>query len=130
VSSCRSTSHGDVKESGFDTSVITFRENEGKEWHVVEIIQRLACFLKERWQDVPPTSMYKSKAKALDLFTNETSVLEFRRLYSVIKEVITLPEYIQHQFSLGGVIKKRKLGKVNGVKTLDSEIFPKCAEQL
>jgi hypothetical protein len=48
--------------------------------------------------------MYKSKAKALDLFTNETSVLEFRRLYSVIKEVVTLPEYIQHQFSQGIVI--------------------------
>jgi hypothetical protein len=107
-----------LKESGFDTSFIAFRENESKEWHVVEIIQRLACFLKERWQEVPPTSMYKSKTKALGLYVNETSSMEFRRLYSVINDVVTLPEYIQHQLSQGGVIENKKLGKVRGVKVL------------
>jgi hypothetical protein len=94
-----------LKESGFDTSLIAFRENESKEWHVIEIIQRLACFLKERWQEVPPTSMYKSKTKALGLYVNEASSVEFRRLYSVINEVVTLPEYIQHQLSQGELLK-------------------------
>ena len=107
-----------LKASGFDTSLIAFRENESKEWHVVEIIQRLACFLKERWQEVPPTNMYKSKNKALGLYVNEASSVEFRRLYSVINEVVTLPEYIQHQLSQGGVIENKKLGRVRGVKVL------------
>jgi hypothetical protein len=30
----------------FDVSHITFRENEGKDWQGLEIIQRLSCFLK------------------------------------------------------------------------------------
>lgn len=110
-----------LKSAGFDTSVITFRENELKEWHVVEIIQRMACFLKERWQEVPPTSMYKSKTKALDLYANDTSCVEFRRLYSVITDVITLPEYIQHQLSQGGVIENKKLGKMRGVRTIKNK---------
>src|SRR3984893_4078943 len=107
-----------LKASGFDTSLIAFRENESKEWHVVEIIQRLACFLKERWQEVPPTNMYKSKNKALGLYVNEASSVEFRRLYSVINAVVTLPEYVQHQLSQGGVIENKKLGRVRGVKVL------------
>jgi hypothetical protein len=44
--------------------------------------------------------------------------VEFRRLYSVINEVVTLPEYIQHQLSQGGVIENKKLGRVRGVKVL------------
>ena len=107
-----------LKESGFDITVVAFRENESKEWNIVEIIRRLACFLKERWQEVPPTSMYKSGNKALGLYVNESSCVEFRRLYSVIKEVVTLPEYIQHQLSQGGVTENKKLGNVRGVKVL------------
>src|ERR1700730_12065617 len=107
-----------LKESGFDVSLVAFRENESKEWNIVEIIRRLACFLKERWQEVPPTSMYKSGNKALGLYVNESSCVEFRRLYSVIKEVVTLPESIQHQLSQGGVVENKKLGNVRGVKGL------------
>jgi hypothetical protein len=107
-----------LKESGFDISVVAFRENKSKEWNIVEIIRRLACFLKERWQEVPPTSMYKSGNKALGLYVNESSCVEFRRLYSVIKEVVTLPEYIQHELSQGGVTENKKLGNVRGVKVL------------
>jgi hypothetical protein len=107
-----------LKDSGFDISLIAFRENESKEWNVVEIIRRLACFLKERWQEVPPTSMYKSGNKALGLYVNESSCVEFRRLYSVIKDVVTLPEYIQHQLSQGGVIENKKLGNVRRVRVL------------
>src|SRR5207245_249888 len=58
-----------LSKAGFDTSLIAFRENEEKEWHVIEIIQRLACFLKDRWQLTQPASMYKSKATALALYT-------------------------------------------------------------
>ena len=105
-----------LKESGFDPSLIAFRENENKDWHVVEIIQRLACFLKDRWIEVHPTNMYKSKTKALALYINGQTREEFRRLYGIIKDVITLPEYIQSQLSQGGVIEGVKLGRVRGVK--------------
>jgi AIPR protein len=67
-----------LKRSGFDVSLIAFRENEEKEWDIREIIQRMACFLKDRWKSVQPASMYRSKGKALDLFTNETTREEFR----------------------------------------------------
>jgi hypothetical protein len=105
-----------LRESKFDTSLVAFRENENKEWHVVEIIQRLACFLKERWSEVHPTSMYKSKTKALALYINEQSRGEFRRLYGIIRGIVTLPEYIQGQLSQGGAIEGMKLGRVRGVK--------------
>lgn len=52
-----------LSKAGFDLSTIAFRENEEKAWTVMEIIQRMACFLKERWQLTQPASMYKSKGK-------------------------------------------------------------------
>jgi AIPR protein len=107
-----------LKGSGFDTSLVAFRENETAEWHIVEIIQRLACFLRDRWQEIPPTSMYKSRIKALGLYITEQSRTEFRRLYGLINEIVTLPEYIQSQLSQGEGIERMKLGKVRGVKTL------------
>jgi NTP pyrophosphatase (non-canonical NTP hydrolase) len=107
-----------LKKSGFDVSLIAFRENEEKEWDIREIIQRMACFLKDRWKSVQPASMYRSKGKALDLFTNETTREEFRKLYDVVADIITLPEFIQSEFSRGDSIKNRKFGKVRAVKTL------------
>ena len=50
-----------------------------KEWDVREIVQRLACFLKERWKTTQPASMYRSKGKALDLYTNEATHEEFEK---------------------------------------------------
>src|SRR5262249_55195249 len=38
-----------LSKAGFDIDLIAFRENEEKAWTVLEIIQRMACFLKERW---------------------------------------------------------------------------------
>src|SRR5579875_754680 len=107
-----------LRKGGFDVSLVAFRENEEKEWDVREILQRMACFLKERWKSIQPTSMYKSKGKALDLYTNESTREEFRKLYSVIYDVVTLPEYIQSQFSVGDAVKGRKFGKLRAVKTL------------
>ena len=39
-----------LTNAGFDTSLVAFRENEEREWDVREIIQRMACFLKDRWK--------------------------------------------------------------------------------
>jgi len=103
---------GALKKSGFDVSLIAFRENEDKEWDIREIIQRMACFLKDRWKSTQPANMYKSKGKALDLFTNETTRDEFRKLYDVVGDIITLPEYVQSQFSQGDAVKGRRFGKL------------------
>lgn len=105
-------------KQGFDPDKVSWRENEDREWHVVEIVQRLACFLKERWVSMQPVAMYKSKTKALQLYANTESRREFTLLFDVIQDIITLPEYIQAQFSLGEVLKGRKLGKLEGVRKL------------
>jgi hypothetical protein len=107
-----------LRQAGFVLDTIAFRENEEKEWHVVEIIQRMACFLRDRWQVTQPASMYKSKAKALDLYTGESSRMEFEKLYDVIRDVITLPEFIQAEFSLGNVLEGRRFGGLKAVKKL------------
>ena len=103
---------------GFDISQIAFRENEDFEWDVREVVQRLACFLKDRWKSTQPASMYKSKGKALDLYTNDQSRGEFERLYDVAAVALTLPEFIESEFSRGEVIKGAKFGKVRAVRSL------------
>jgi hypothetical protein len=67
---------------------------EDKQWHVTEIIQRLACFLKDRWKITPPSSIYRSKDKALQLFVNDDKD-EFKKLYPIIKDVVTFPEFMR-----------------------------------
>jgi hypothetical protein len=110
-----------LSDAGFDVNLISFRENEEKEWDVREVIQRMACFLKERWKFTQPTSMYRSKGKALDLYTNDATRPEFRKLYGVIRDVVTLPEFIQSQFSQGDVLKGKRFGGLRAVKTLRKE---------
>lgn len=112
-----------LQRGGFDPSVVAFRENEDKEWDVRDIVQRLACFLKERWKTTQPASMYRSKGKALDLYTNETSHDEFKKLYDVAADVVTLPEFVQSEFSKD-TGKGRKFGKVRAVKTLKKPLTP------
>lgn len=108
-----------LTKSGFDTTLIAFRENEEeKEWDIREIVQRMACFLKDRWKFTQPTSMYRSKGKALDLFTSDATRPEFEKLYNVIRDVITLPEYVQSQFSQGDSTKGKRFGGLRAVKTL------------
>jgi hypothetical protein len=108
-----------LEVGGFDTKLIAFRENENKPWEVLEVIQRLACFLKARWQQagIPPTRMYRSKTEALDLYLGKDSRKEFQQLYAVINDVLTLPELIQSKLS---VLEDRRPGKVVGVKKLDA----------
>jgi hypothetical protein len=112
-----------LQKQGFDPNLIAFRENEEKEWDVREVIQRMACFLKDRWKTTQPASMYRSKGKALDLYTNEASHGEFTKLYDVAADVITLPEFIQSEFSKD-TGKGRKFGKLRGVKTLKKPLTP------
>lgn len=107
-----------LQNDGFDVSLIAFRENEEKEWHVREVIQRLACFLKDRWKTAQPSQMYRSKGKALELFTNEGSRDEFRRLYDVIADVVTLPEFVQSEFSRGDAVSGKRFGGLRAVKPL------------
>jgi hypothetical protein len=103
--------------------VVAFRENEDKEWDVRDIVQRLACFLKERWKTTQPASMYRSKGKALDLYTSEATHHEFKKLYDVAADVVTLPEFIQSEFSKDAG-KGRKFGRLRGVKTLKKPQTP------
>ncbi len=107
-----------LSQSGFDVSLVAFRENEDKEWDIREIVQRLACFLKERWKFTQPTSMYRSKGKALDLFTNDITGPDFEKLYDVIRDVITLPEFVESQFSRGSATQGKRFGGLRAVKTL------------
>ncbi len=107
-----------LKKQDFDINLVAFRENEDKDWHVIEIIQRLACFLKDRWQETQPASLYKSKSKALELYTNDSTREEFRKLYDVIVDVITFPEFIQSELSKGDLVEARKFGKLRAVKSL------------
>jgi hypothetical protein len=106
-----------LTSKGFDTNLIAFRENEEKDWEVREVVQRLGCFLKDRWKSTQPTQMYRSKGKALELFTSDASSPEFERLYDVIVDVLTLPEYIQSEFSRAET-KGRKFGALRAVKKL------------
>lgn len=112
-----------LQKGCFDPSVVAFRENEDKEWDVRDVVQRLACFLKERWKTTQPASMYRSKGKALDLYTNEGTHDEFKRLYDVAADVVTLPEFIQSEFSKD-TGKGRKFGKLRAVKTLKKPLTP------
>lgn len=107
-----------LSDAGFDINLVAFRENEEKEWDIREIVQRMACFLKDRWKFTQPTSMYRSKGKALDLFTNDISRPDFEKLYTVIRDVITLPEFVQSQFSQADIIKGKRFGGLRAVRKL------------
>lgn len=108
-----------LRQGGFDLSLVAFTENEDdREWNVREVIQRMSCFLKDRWMNVQPTNMYKSRGKALDLYANPTTRVEFEKLYPVIADVITLPEFIESEFSIGEASKNKRFGKLKSVRSL------------
>lgn len=107
-----------LQKGGFDTSLVAFRENEEREWDIREVVQRMACFLKDRWKNTQPASMYRSKGKALDLYTNDSTRNEFKKLFDVARDVITFPEFIQSEFSQGASVKGKRFGGLRAVKTL------------
>jgi hypothetical protein len=65
--------------------------------------------------------MYRSKGKALDLYTGEVTRPEFRKLYDVVADIVTLPEFIQSEFSRGDILKGKRFGGLRAVKTLKRE---------
>jgi hypothetical protein len=101
-----------LARSGFDLSLVAFRENENNEWNIEEILQRMACFLQSKWKVAQPVQIYKSKAKALDLYIDKETRKEFQRLYGVILDVIAFPEFIQSELSVGGHIQRRSIGQL------------------
>ena len=108
-----------LKKAGFDTDLIAFKENESeKYWDIREILRCLACFLKDRWQYTHPKDMYKSRHKALALFKDPGRRSEFQRLYDVVLDIITLPEFIQAELGSGKILQGRKFGKSKLVKPL------------
>lgn len=116
-----------LEASRFDINAVAFRENEDKEWQVTEIIQRMACFLKDRWKIIPPSSMYRSKDKALKLFIEDAND-DFKKLFPIIREVITFPEFIQA--SLSEHLEGRRVGKVKGIKKTKKQYRRECTEYL
>lgn len=106
-----------LRKADFDLNLVAFRENEeGKEWHILEILQRMACFLRERWQVTQPVQVYKSKGKALEMYQSDRD--EFRKLYGIIRDIITLPDYIESQLSSSDQVQKRSLSQLKCVKVL------------
>lgn len=82
------------------------------------MVHRMTCFLKERWRSSQPTQMYKSKGKALDLYTSPATHDEFVRLDDVIVDVVTMPEFIQAEFSERFAGNGKKFGKMSCTKLL------------
>ena len=62
--------------------------------------------------------MYRSKGKALDLFTSDLTRPDFEKLYDVVRDVITLPEFIQSQFSQGDIVEGKRFGGLRAVRNL------------
>jgi hypothetical protein len=60
--------------------------------------------------------MYRSKGRTLELFSSEDGQREFKRLYSVVRDVLTLPEYVQHAF--GETLRGKRFGGLRAVRTL------------
>jgi len=88
-----------LDESGFPLELVATTENENKEWDIFEIIQRMSMFLPERWHAHQPVQSYKSKNKAIKLYLDDETRHEFEELYGVVRDIVTLPEFIESQFS-------------------------------
>jgi hypothetical protein len=109
----------DILSTGhFDISNISFRENDVGTWDVRDILQRLACFLKDKPALGP--QLYKSKGKALKMYIDPKGREDFLALADVMIDVIFLPEYIESQFSSKENMKARNrfggLGVVDPLK--------------
>jgi hypothetical protein len=110
-----------LRDQGFDDGLVSFVQGEDKAWHVLEMAQRVCMFLPDKWESTPPLAMYKSTIKALQTFTDPKNEKALRSLAPVMVDILTLPEFIQHQFSMGDVLKNKKLGKLQGVHKLGLE---------
>lgn len=98
-----------LEKDGFEAGHVAFRENEPKAWNVKEIIQRLACFLLDEWENKIPTSMYTSQNRAMALYLNKEKSKQFEELYPLISDIITLPERIASLIGKGDIVNARRL---------------------
>lgn len=100
-----------LDKDGFPSGLVAFREGEPtKAWNVKQIIQILACFLLDEWENTVPTSMYTAQNRAVQLYLNKQE--KFAELYPLIKDIITLPERIASLISKGDIVNPRELEKV------------------
>lgn len=113
-----------LARSGFDLSNISFRENDSAEWDVREILQRLACFLKDKPALGP--QLYRSQQKALKMYIDPKGREDFLALEDVMADVAFLPEFIESQFSSKEHMKTRnRFGGLRVVKALaDDYTYP------
>lgn len=98
--------------------LVAFRENDRKPWSVFEILQRLVCFDVEKWEGMQPIAAYKSKTKALEMYMDTETRERLQKLYPLVIDLITLPEYLESEFSRG-IVPGRKLGNLKGVRKLE-----------
>jgi hypothetical protein len=120
----------DILSTGhFDISNISFRENDAGTWDVRDILQRLACFLKDKPALGP--QLYKSKGKALKMYIDPKSREDFLALADVMIDVIFLPEYIESHFSSKENMKARnRFGGLGVVDLLKDEFtYPSLGYQ-
>lgn len=110
-----------LKQAGFSLELVAFTENQNKPWNVVEIIQRLTVFLKDRWVKNEPSSVYKSKGKTLAYFETEEGQREFKKLDKVLKDIISFPEFIESEFSKQDLIQGKNIWKLKPAKKLEKE---------
>jgi hypothetical protein len=119
-----------LREGGFDPKHVAWRENVKNAWRQRDVIQRMACFL-QRWNKRgagTPKSMYSSKNRAVEYYVDEETRGEFRELYDVIVDVVTLPERLQHKISsepkYAGKLKQLEI-----VRELKRQYFKPGAEK-
>lgn len=109
-----------LAKSNFNVNNISFRENDSGTWDVRDILQRLACFLKDKPALGP--QLYKSKGKALKMYIDPKTREEFLALSDVMLDVMFLPEYIESQFSSKEHMKTRnRFGGLGVVNQLENE---------
>lgn len=107
-----------LTEKGFDTSLISWRENDPGEWDIRALLQRLACFLPDKPN--VGAQMYKSRQRALRLYIDDKE--QFTRLKNIMLDLLFLPEFVEAQFSSRDNIKSRtRFGAMRVVRTLAND---------
>lgn len=107
-----------LMDQGFDTKLVSWRENDPGEWDVRALLQRLACFLPDK--PSIGAQMYKSRQRALRMFIEDKD--QFLSLKNIMVDLAFLPEYIESQFSSRENIKSRtRYGAMRVVKTLQAD---------
>lgn len=105
-------------EKGFDTSLISWRENDSGEWDIRALLQRLACFLPDKPNLGP--QLYKSRQRALRMYIEDKD--QFLSLKNIMVDLLFLPEFVEAQFSSRDNIKSRtRFGAMRVVKTLSGD---------